>query len=95
MMQKTMRIIDYINFQVSQVVSPPELHDVQMKKIDTSITGTSNWKIWEKFDLRQAKQGPELNIRIESPFVIIPDLKSDGAYQFELDFGNVMVSSSI
>ena len=52
-------------------------------------------KVWENFDLKQVKQGPGLDIEIYSPYVILPDLRSGGESQFEIDFGKVDVTSAI
>jgi hypothetical protein len=51
--------------------------------------------LWQKFDLKQSKQMAGLDIKIQAPFVIIPDLRSDGTQQFDLDFGKISVTSHI
>lgn len=49
---------------------------------------------WRGFDLEQTKQGPYMNIKIESPLIIIPNLRNEEQW-FEMDFGNVFVESNV
>ena len=94
-----MRMVNYINHQIVLVISPDNLEEVKVQDEHRSIKiikkDTHSYKQWENFDLKQSKQGPRLDIKIESPFVIIPDLRSDGNQQFDLDFGTIIVSSKI
>lgn len=97
MSEQLTRMIDYINHQIVLIISPDNLKEekVQLQHLEESRHANKNHLLWQKFDLKQSKQMAGLDIKIQAPFVIIPDLRSDGTQQFDLDFGKISVTSHI
>jgi hypothetical protein len=82
MQQCTLRIVDYALVQVLDVlvtkkvknVTPASEIETLIESIPVTQSIDGNDPFWQKFDLKQNPFVPALDIRIKSPFVIVPDL---------------------